>query len=289
MPDLIKRDGGVLHFEMFGDAAAPAIVLIEGLGAHMLGWRTELCQMFVERGFRVVRFDNRDVGLSTHYEGHSYGIGDMAEDVHELIAHLDASSTHVVGQSMGGIIAQHLVVAHPEDVTSLALLYTAADTTHVLGSDRDAETLANLAHAMTREEAMDVHIAVERACASTAYSFDEKWKRDLGGLMWDRAYDPAGVVRQREAIDRVSVGLDQLADVKVPTLLVHGTADAIIDHRASEDLHGAIANSELWLVNGMGHDLPREIWPQLVEAIVANATKAMDARLIAAANNSEAS
>lgn len=278
MPEMTKNDGGVIFHDVRGRGDGPSVVLIEGLSAHLLGWREGFCQPFIDAGFRVVRFDNRDVGLSQHYPSQTYGLHDLADDVHELIQHLHIGPTNVVGQSMGGMVAQHLAVRHPGDVKSLALLYTATSAKHFAGSDRGVEALQHLPRAATREEAIELHIQQERPCASPAYSFDEAWKRELGGLMWDRCYDPDGVVRQSRAAFNDPVHLDALANVSVPSLIVHGTGDGLIRHAGSLELHQAIPDSELWLIEGMGHDLPVELWPEITDRILANIGRTDDIR-----------
>lgn len=273
MPEVVKKDGGVIHYDVRGPADGPAILLIEGLSAHLLGWREGFCRPFIDRGFRVIRFDNRDVGLSQHYPDRSYRLRDMAEDAHELIQELGIAPAHVVGQSMGGMIAQQLVIGHPEDVVSLTLIYTAASVDHIPGGAENLEALATLPRAVTREEAIEIHIARERLCASSAFSFDEEWKRELGGLMWDRVYDPDGIVRQAEALVRDPVDVRELAALTVPTLIIHGLADRLISHSGSLELHQAIPGSDLWLIEGLGHDLPRELWPSLTSRIIAHASQ----------------
>jgi pimeloyl-ACP methyl ester carboxylesterase len=279
MPEMVKKDGGVIFYDVHGPADGPSIVLIEGLSAHLLGWREGFWQSFVDEGFRVIRFDNRDVGLSQHYPDQAYGLGELADDAHELIQHLDIVPTHVVGQSMGGMVAQLLAVRHPTDVESLALLYTATSAQHFAGSGRGVETLENLPRASTRDEAIEIHIQQERPCASIRYSFDDAWKRELGGLMWDRCYDPDGVVRQSRAVFNVSIDLAALAEVSVPTLLVHGTSDQLIRHTGSLELHHAIMDSDLWLIEGMGHDLPVELWPDITSRILGNIDRAHGSRI----------
>ena len=125
----------------------------------------------------------------------------------------------------------------------------------------------------TREEAIEAYVAQEREGASTAYEFDEAWKRTLGGLMWDRGLDPEGVERQTRAVLAHHVDLADLSRIEVPTLVMHGTADPLIDHRASVELHEAIPGSELWLVDGLGHEVARDIWPELVQRIHKNSDR----------------
>jgi pimeloyl-ACP methyl ester carboxylesterase len=271
--ELIEADGGVLHYDVLGPAEGPVILAIEGLGAHLIAWRAGFLQPFIDAGFRVVRLDNRDVGRSQRYS-RAYGIGDMAEDVHELIVHLGIRPAHVLGQSMGGMIAQHLVLRHPEDVASLTLLYTAASPRHILGDARTVETLVAADRPATRAEAIEQYVEQERLCASTAFPFDEDWKRELGGLMWDRGHDSEGVARQAHAVFTHEADLDALAGIDVPTLLIHGTSDLLIDPAASKELHEVIAGSELWLVDGMGHEIPKQLWFALTSRIIAHARSA---------------
>ena len=275
MPELVKQDGGALYYDDQGPRDSPALVLIEGLSAHLLGWRDGFIQPFIQAGYRVIRFDNRDVGLSEHYPGQSYRVADMAEDVHELVAHLDIAPAHIVGQSMGGMIAQCLAVSHPEDLASLTLLYTAPSARHLL-VDLSAHGLPGGQRATTREEAIQSHIARESLCASSTYSFDEEWKRTLGSLMWDRHYDPDGVERQAGAALGHDLDTRELRRISVPTLLVHGTSDQLISHAGSIDLAEAIEGSELVLIDGLGHDLPVELWPELTRLILTNAARATE-------------
>lgn len=274
MPELRIQGGAVIWYDVRGPADGEPMVLVEGLGAHLFGWRDEFCDLLVAAGYRVVRFDNRDVGLSQKYPGVHYSLADLADDTHALVEGLGLAPAHVVGQSMGGMVAQELVVRHPADVRSLSLLYTTASEQHLLGGDRDPETLAALPVASSREEAVERHVAQEQVCASRAYPFDASWKAELGGIMWDRCYDPAGVVRQREALEHGLPSLDDLARTSVPTTIVHGEADRLISPDGSRQLHATIPGSELWVVDGMGHELPRELWPAITDRIVGNARRA---------------
>lgn len=274
MPDVVKSDGGVIHYELHGPVDAPTVVLIEGLSGHMVAWRDEFFAPFLVAGFAVVRFDNRDVGLSQHYPNQTYDLQDMAQDVHELIAHLRIAPVHLVAQSMGGMIAQHLMLQHPEDVASSTLFYTAASSAHVLGNARSVETLNGAPRPASREDAIDQYVEQERLCASTAFPFDEEWKRNLGGLMWDRDHDRDGIARQARALFDHHVDLTELKSVAVPTLLIHGTSDRLLTHEGSIELHGAIPDSDLWLIEGMGHEIPQQLWPALTDRIIAHATAA---------------
>lgn len=276
MPEFTKQDGRPIHYDVQGGRDHEAIVLIEGLSAHMLAWRAEFCRYFLDGGYQVVRLDNRDVGLSARYPNREYDLRDMADDVHELIRHLSIAPAHVVGQSMGGMVAQQLVLMHPADVASMTLLYTSGATRHINLAARGRDALASNPRAATRDEAIELHIQQERVCASTSFSFDEAWKRELGGLMWDRGYDPDGVVRQLTAVLQTPMDVGRLASVEAPTLIIHGTGDALISHAASVELHQAIPGSELSIIEGMGHDLPPELWARVTSSILANADRAQN-------------
>src|SRR5690349_17735642 len=189
MPDLVKKDGGTLHYDVHQPTPLPGpgedpptILLIEGLGAHMIAWRKGFWQHFLDAGYQVVRFDNRDVGRSQRYPDGGYRLHDLARDAHELAEHLGLAPLHVVGQSMGGMTAPHLAIEHPEDVASLTLLYTTSSPRH-LAAERGVEALRSAPRASSREQAAALHLAGERVCASSSYSFDETWRHELGGLM----------------------------------------------------------------------------------------------------------
>ncbi len=269
MPDFTKRDGGTVHYDLAGDSDGPVIVLIEGLGAHMIAWRTEFRQPLLDAGYRVLRFDNRDVGLSQRYPAGGYSLSDLAEDTHQLIDYLGIGPTHVVGQSMGGMVAQHLAIEHPEDVASLSLIYTAPSADYVTGVDRPA-AIRSAPRASSRDEAVKLHVEAERIGASTSYSWDESWKAEVGGLMWDRGYAPDGIARQCEALMKDRLDTAALAKIDVPVLILHGTVDALIPHPAGIALHAAIPGSDLWLIEGLGHDLPMELLPDITSRILAN-------------------
>lgn len=273
MPEIVTASGGAIHYDVHGEPDAPAFVLIEGLGAQMVAWRQEFYQPLVEAGYHVVRLDNRDAGMSKRCPEGNYALSDLAQDTHELIAQLGIGPVHVVGQSMGGMVAQHLALDHPQDVGSMSLLYSSPSPRHVSPA-RGVEALRAAPRARTREEAVELYIESERIGASRAYSWDLAWKRQLAGLMWDRGYDPEGVIRQCKALLSDEIDQRSLAALRVPVLIVHGTDDALISHDAGIALNAAIPGSELWLVEGMGHDLPLELIPQLTTRIVTNAQRA---------------
>jgi pimeloyl-ACP methyl ester carboxylesterase len=256
-----------------------------GLATQMIGWPDEFCRMLAERGLYVVRFDNRDVGLSTHLDDAgapdvlavmggdhsrvSYRLADMAEDTAGLLDALGLDSAHVVGASMGGMIAQTLAIRHPERVRSLtSIMSTTGDP--AVGAPAEAALGVLLAPPATdRESAVQRAVDTYRVIGSPGFEFDEHGLRERAGLSFDRAYDPAGVARQLAAILASPDRTADLARVAVPTLVVHGEQDALVDASGGRATAAAIPGAELLVVDGMGHDLPRAVWPELVDRITA--------------------
>ncbi|MGY1726781.1 alpha/beta fold hydrolase [Geodermatophilus sp. SYSU D01062] len=285
------RAGDVdLAYETFGSAGDPPLLLVMGLATQMIGWPDEFCRMLAERGLYVVRFDNRDIGLSTHLDDagapdvlavmggdHSqvpYRLADMADDTAALLDALDIDSAHVVGASMGGMIAQSLAVRHPDRVRSLtSIMSTTGDP--AVGAPAEAAIGVLLAPPATdRESALQRAVDTYRVIGSPGFEFDEAGVRERAGLSFDRAYNPAGVARQLAAILASPDRTADLARVAVPTLVVHGEHDALVDVSGGRATAAAIPGAELLVVDGMGHDLPREVWPQLVDRITELAARA---------------
>ncbi|MGY1730912.1 alpha/beta fold hydrolase [Geodermatophilus sp. SYSU D01045] len=285
------RAGDVeLAYETFGSAGDPPLLLVMGLATQMIGWPDEFCRMLAERGLYVVRFDNRDIGLSTHLDDagapdvlavmggdHSkvpYRLADMADDTAALLDALGIDSAHVVGASMGGMIAQSLAVRHPERVRSLtSIMSTTGDP--AVGAPAEAAIGVLLAPPATdRESAVQRAVDTYRVIGSPGFEFDEHGLRERAGLSFDRAHNPAGVARQLAAILASPDRTADLARVAVPTLVVHGEHDALVNVSGGRATAAAIPGAELLVVDGMGHDLPREVWPQLVDRITELAARA---------------
>lgn len=275
MQKVTTRSGAVIAYDVAGTLGPEVpFLLIEGLSAHLLGWREEFCRRFVDQGHPVIRFDNRDVGESQRYPDGGYTAGDMADDAKALLDALEIDRAHVVGQSMGGMISQELAIRHPEVVASMALFYSAPSTDFIKPSSRDLDQMTRRGLPSTRDEAVDRYVEDERECASVAYAFDETWKRTLAGLMWDRTRgNPDAPARQREALEHSRDRLPLLHELDVPTLVMHGTADALISDAGSRAIADAMADSRLRIYEGMGHELPRELWFEFVTEITQNAIR----------------
>jgi pimeloyl-ACP methyl ester carboxylesterase len=272
MPATTTPHGVSLNYDTFGDPDHPAMVLIHGLGAHMLGWHEQLCQQLADRGYHVIRFDNRDVGLSQKFPDGGYTLTDMAADTAGLLDALHIDTAHIVGQSMGGMIAQHLALEHPNRVLSLALIYSTPSTDFIHGLDLLIGRL-DAPRARHRDQGIELFVQNEAASASPRYPHDVAWLRELGGLMYDRGYDPDGVRRQTEALQKSSDRTPILSQMTVPTAILHGSDDQLIDVAASTAMHALIRNSTLTVHLGMGHELPRPLWNQIVGQISENARR----------------
>jgi pimeloyl-ACP methyl ester carboxylesterase len=282
-----------LCYQEFGDPAGDPLLLVMGLGTQMIGWPDEFCAQLGDRGFRVIRFDNRDIGRSTKLRevrppgigavvtrsrrAAAYLLGDMADDAAGLLDALEIDAAHVVGASMGGMIAQTLAARHGGRVRSLASI------------------MSNTGHRFSGQPALSVYplflrprpaapeLAIQRMVdlfdrvGSTGFDRDEAELRAMITRSIERAdggSDQAGTARQLQAILASGDRTAELRRITAPTVVIHGTADKLVRPSGGKATHKAIAGSELVLVNGMGHDLPRGAWPEILDAIAANAARA---------------
>lgn len=291
MAEQITQVGDVeIAYETFGDPGDPAMLLVMGLGIQMIGWDEELCRLWADRGFHVIRFDNRDTGHSSQIEGGpppdvmaalagdlssaSYLLADMADDAVGLLEHLGIGAAHVVGVSMGGMIAQTMAIRHPERVLSLtSIMSTTGDPT--VGQPRPDVLPVLLGPSPgDRQGFTDYQIGVFRKIGSPGYPSDEDRIRSLCEQSFDRCYSPIGFARQLLAIFASGDRTSDLASVRVPALVIHGEDDPLIDVSGGRATAKAIPGAELMVIPGMGHDLPPALWPKIVDAVVANAERA---------------
>jgi pimeloyl-ACP methyl ester carboxylesterase len=271
-----------LAYETFGDAVDPPLLLIMGLGVPRFGWDDRFCRALVERGLWVIRFDNRDTGESTHMRGAappdlgaaltgdsssaSYRLEDMADDAAGLLDALGIESAHVVGASMGGMIAQTLVIRHPERVRSLTSIMATVGLT--VGPPRQEALEALLAPpAQTRGEHEQRTVDISRIIGSPGFSFDEDRLRKLARSTWDAGYDADGVARQLLAMLASGDRTEALRAVEVPTVVIHGDSDPLLQPEGGRATAEAIAGTELDVVEGMGHDLPAELYERFADRI----------------------
>ncbi|WP_187264868.1 alpha/beta fold hydrolase [Homoserinibacter sp. GY 40078] len=267
-----------IYFEVEGDPAHPAIVLISGGGAQLLSWPEEFVALLVAEGFRVVRFDNRDTGMSHRFGGPEdidggYGLEEMADDIGRVLDQLGVAAAHVVGHSMGGMMAQRFAIDHPDRVLSLGLLSTIPDK-----SDRyvlHEHPVIEVPERFTREQIVGFADAAALAWAEgTIYDPRLDWNRERAALAYDRGYAPEGFVRQWSALYRATDRLDALRSVTVPTFVFHGRDDRTLHWYAAFDIADAMPDAELQVHPGMGHLIPWELWPELIAGILRAARRA---------------
>jgi pimeloyl-ACP methyl ester carboxylesterase len=275
-----------IAYERLGDWPAPPVVLVMGVGAQMINWPDGFCAELVARGLHVIRFDNRDVGLSTHLphaptpdlqaalagdiSTASYTLSDMAADAVGLLDSLGLDSAHIVGASMGGAIAQTIAIEHPGRIRSLtSMMSTTGDT--AVGQPR-AEVLAAVFSgppAVTRQDVIDQRVRAMRALGSPGFATDEAAVREVAGRAYDRAHDPLGAARQALASVASGDRTARLRLVDLPTLVLHGADDAMCSVSGGRATAGAIPGAELVVIAGMGHNLPRALWPEITSRIAA--------------------
>ncbi|SOC48779.1 Pimeloyl-ACP methyl ester carboxylesterase [Blastococcus aggregatus] len=274
-----------LAYETFGDPADTPLLLVSGLGSQMISYAEELCAGLAARGLFAIRFDNRDVGLSTHL--HSAGIprlgdvrrgdrssvhyelADMAADAAGLIEALGLDSAHLVGVSMGGMIAQRVAITYPERVRSLTSIMSTTGDRSVGGASEAAQGVLYAPPAQDREGAIQRQLETSRVIGSPGFPLDEEAVRARAGLAYDRGHDPAGVARQMAAIVTSPDRTADLGRVAVPTLVIHGSDDALVNVSGGRATAAAVPGAELVVIDGMGHDLPRPLWPEITDRITA--------------------
>lgn len=286
MPSTTTAGGIRIEYEVMGDPGDPPLLLVMGLGGQLIAWDTELCERFVDRGFFVVRYDNRDVGLSTDFEGSqapdfaalfagdgssaSYRIADMADDAVGLLDALGIPAAHVVGVSMGGMIVQQLAIDHPDRVLTLCSIMSTTGDRSVGQPSQEAMAVLLEPPPSDRAGFLDHEVAVWRVISSPGFPFDEQRIRDRAGAAYDRRFLPAGVGRQLAAILASPERTGALGRVRSPSLVVHGEGDVLIDPSGGRATAAAIPGAQLLMVPGMGHDLPPALWDTVVDAVAKN-------------------
>lgn len=271
---MIEAHGCSLYAESFGERGDPPILLISGLTSQLTSWPEAFCEALVDRGFFVIRFDNRDVGLSTKFsEGDTYTLGDMADDCVAVLNHFDAKPAHVVGMSMGGMVAQQLVIDHPESVLSLTSY--ASRTGHPDFGNPSDEVIEVLLspEPTTREAAGDLGVR-GRQTWGTPETWDEQEWWEFSAANFDRSPSLGAGLRQYNAIVESGNRDDALAKVDVPTMVLHGSIDPLIPPSGGKHTAEVIANASYVEIEGMGHDLPITEWPRIVHEITAHAVRA---------------
>lgn len=278
-----------LCYETFGDPGDPTLLLVMGLGTQMIAWRVEFCEELASRGFHVVRFDNRDIGRSSKIHASTptvgqllrrspkagaYRISDMAADAIGVLDHLGVDSAHVVGASMGGMIGQTMAVRFPDRVRSLTSIMSTTGN-RFKGQPHLKLYPIFLKRSPTDREGFIAHITrVFAAIGSPGFRRDEDEIRALAAESFDRGHDPAGGARQLGAIVASGDRTAEMRGITTPTVVIHGTRDKLVGPSGGRATARAIKGARLVMIEGMGHDLPRDAWPQIIDAIVANAKAA---------------
>ncbi|OKO70304.1 alpha/beta hydrolase [Bradyrhizobium sp. AS23.2] len=286
----VQANGVELAYDSFGGETNEAILLIAGLGTQMIRWTSPFCEEVAARGYRVIRFDNRDAGCSTHFRQCSppdfralaatlmagerpdvpYTLSDMARDAIGLLDVLSIDRAHVVGRSMGGMVAQIMASEHPERVLSLTSIMSSTGNPALPQAAPDilAMMMRPAPDPFTDEPGFLAHArAFARRIAGSGYPFDEEAHRLLVLEETRRAYDPGGTGRQLAAMAVAGDRRSRLATITAPALVVHGTDDPLILPACGKDTAGSIPNARLMLIDGMGHDLPIAVYQIVIEAI----------------------
>lgn len=295
MPQVVAN-GLELEYENFGSAADPSILLIMGLGMQLIAWPQPFCEELAEKGFHVIRYDNRDTGFSTKFGGVKapglpallvrsflrlpirvpYTLYDMAEDATGLLDALDIPSAHIVGASMGGMIAQNLAARFPERVRSLTSIMSTSGHRSLPGADplvsrhlfRSRPTSAD------REAVIAHNMRTLELIGSPAYPIDEETRREMTSLSFDRCFYPAGFTRHVAAIVQDGDRRERLGMISAPTLVIHGREDRLVPLAGGIDTAEHVPGARLEIIDGMGHNLPAALWPTLVEMITEHADNA---------------
>ncbi len=262
-----------LFFETFGSSSDATLLLVNGFGSQCINYDEAWCERFVREGFRVVRFDNRDVGLSSQLDGQTYSLRDMAGDAVAVLDALGAERAHVHGVSMGGMIVQWLAIGHADRLLSMtSVMSTTGESEHGRSSP-EAIAALTAPPATTREEYLDQQVAARRIYGSEPEWVDEDEVREMVGRAYDRGLHPAGLARQMRAITHDTGRADALRSVTVPTLVMHGERDTLIDPSGGRRTAELIPGARFVEIAGMGHDYPPAVWDQWVTTWSDFATK----------------
>ena len=284
MPN-VSANGIQIEYETFGNPKSPPFLLIFGFAGQLFFWDDELCEQLAQSGHYVIRFDNRDVGLSSKIEeagipdigalmrgeaiDSPYTIEDMADDSVGLLDALGIDKAHICGMSMGGMIAQAVVINHPRRVLSLISIYSTTGNPELPPPKEEALKILLSPPPEEREANIKHSIKVFRTITGPGFSFDEEWHRKLAARAYDRAFYLPGLARQFAAIFTQKNRKLALASVSVPTLVIHGTDDPLVPFECGKDTAEAVPGAKLKIIEGMGHDLPHSgAWPQIIDAIV---------------------
>jgi pimeloyl-ACP methyl ester carboxylesterase len=289
----VKANNIEIEYDTFGDPSGEPLLLIMGLGSQMISWVPELCELFVQKGFYAIRFDNRDVGLSTKFDDVGvpnvmqavnkarngedidppYTLEDMADDAVGLLDALNIEKAHVCGASMGSMIAQVIAYRHPSRILSLVSIMGSTGNPEL--PEPKPEAMQVLVVPMPSKKERYLKESVKRwRVLWGSYPYDEELRKELAEQAYNRSFYPDGQTRQLIAILANGDRREKLKDIKVPTLVIHGKEDPLVPMEGGIDTSKNIPGAELLLIDKMGHSLPPEVWPKVISAITENASKA---------------
>jgi pimeloyl-ACP methyl ester carboxylesterase len=288
----VSSNGLELEYEVLGSPSDPVVLLVMGLGGQLIAWEDAFVAELVGRGFQTIRFDNRDVGRSTWLDDlgvpdltgvvngtlpvPGYTLTDMADDAAGLLDALGIDRAHVVGASMGGMIAQTFALRHAERTISLTSIMSTTGDRSVGGTDPDViQALLFAPVPTTREEAIEAGLAGHRRIRSPGFPDDDARQRGLLERSYDRGYHPAGAARQLLAVLSQPDRTEDLGGMAIPTLVIHGEDDPLVHPSGGRATAAAIKGAELWMVPGMGHDLPEALFSETAGRIAAHCALAV--------------
>lgn len=287
----VKVNGIELVYDMFGENSAPPLLLIMGLGGQMIAWDEEFCAQLAARGYWVIRFDNRDVGLSTKLDeagvpdiftliqaqaqGEAaqapYSLRDMADDAVGLLEALSVESAHVVGISMGGMIAQEMAIHHPNRVRTLTSIMSSTGDQALPPPKPEALSVLLTPFPTDRDAYIENSIHTWQVLSGPGFPLDHDLVKERAGRSFDRGLSLAGTARQMAAVVTSGSRREALWSVTVPTLVIHGDADPLVPVESGIDTADAVPGAELLVIEGMGHDVPLAVAPRVIDAIARHA------------------
>jgi pimeloyl-ACP methyl ester carboxylesterase len=287
---IAASNGIEIAYQEMGSPDGEPLLLVMGVATQMIAWDEGFCSLLVDRGFRVVRFDNRDIGHSTKFSAAGvpsrfdmlvgkratapYLLRDMAGDTVGLMDHLGIEAAHVVGASMGGMIAQSVAIEHPDRLLSLTSIMSTTGSRWVGMPSLTALRVILGKPPTSREEVVERAVKVFKVIGSPGFPFEEDYVREIAGRSYDRSYDATGMARQGHAITASGDRTRALRGVRTPTLVIHGAGDPLVRPAGGRATARAIPGARLEMIDGMGHDLPRQLWPLFADQIAANAARA---------------
>ncbi len=279
-----------LCFQEMGDGDGEPLLLVMGLATQMIAWNPEFCSLLADRGFRVIRFDNRDIGRSTKIESAGvpsrvdmltgrratapYLLADMARDTFAVMDHLEIDRAHLAGASMGGMIAQQMAIDNPDRVSSMVSIMSTTGSRWAGLPSMKAFGVLFGGPPKGRDQVIERAVKTFKVIGSPDYPFEEERIREIAAASYDRGHSAAGVARQLHAIFASGDRTSGLRQIDVPTVVIHGGSDVLVRPAGGRATARAVPGARLRIFDGMGHDLPPALWPEISDEIAANAARA---------------